>query len=410
MAQNARQIWLTYDVKTVNEIDLTSIKSQLQENAQQIATLTTLMSKFVGNESKAKVCGICFDFSHSTDACPTVQSENVNALGGFSGQPQRKYDPFSPTYNEGWRDHPNLRYGHKPQFTQANPRPFVHQNPQSQPSNPSLEDLVKQLTTQIGQVHNQNIEYQKKTDSHLQQLDTQIGQICTSLSNIENHVSGKLPSQPLQNPSKQVNAISLERSTIMDEPLGNLNEDEVNEIQGNRIPLLDAIKVVPKYSKLLNDFLTTSNKHKGEEVLTPLIMPPPKCEDPGSFSIPCRICETIFRQCVLDLGSAVNVLPLSLYDKYKMGPLKTCSEILTMADGSSVCSVGLLENILVQVKHMCFLVDFIVINVMHNSEILLGRPFLKTSKALIDVAHNCVTLESNGEKLKLNVFEQDGST
>ncbi|KMT11122.1 hypothetical protein BVRB_5g112040 [Beta vulgaris subsp. vulgaris] len=80
-----------------------------------------------------------------------------------------------------------------------------------------------------------------------------------------------------------------------------------------------------------------------------------------------------------------------------------------MADGSSVCSVGLLENFLVQVKHMYFLVDFIVINVMHNSKILLGRPFLKTSKALIDVAHNCVTLESNGEKLNLNVFEQDGS-
>ncbi|XP_057248699.1 uncharacterized protein LOC104908967 isoform X1 [Beta vulgaris subsp. vulgaris] len=135
MAKNARQFGSRSDVKTVNEFDLTSVKSQLQENAQQIATLTTLMSKFVGNESKAKVCGICFDFSHNTDACPTVQSENVNALEGFSGQPQRKYDPFSPTYNEGWRDHPNLRYGHKPQFTQANPRPFVHQNPQSQPSN-----------------------------------------------------------------------------------------------------------------------------------------------------------------------------------------------------------------------------------------------------------------------------------
>ncbi|XP_057251893.1 uncharacterized protein LOC104896871 [Beta vulgaris subsp. vulgaris] len=294
MAQNARQFGSRNDVKIVNEIELTSVKSQLQENAQQIATLTTLMSKFVGNESKAKVYGICFDFSHNTNACPTVQFENVNALGGFSGQPQRKYDPFSPTSIEGWRDHLNLRYGHRPQFSQGNSRPFIHQNPQPQPSSSSLEDLVKQLTTQIGQVNNQNVEYQKKTDSHLQQLDTHIGQICTSLSNIENHVLGELPYQPLQNPSKKVNAISLERRTTMDEPLGNLNEHEDDDMQGNRIPLLDAIKLVLKYSKLLNDFLTTSNKHKGEEVLRPRSIPTQKYEDAGSFSISCRIGETIF--------------------------------------------------------------------------------------------------------------------
>ena len=38
--------------------------------------------------------------------------EQANAVdGAFNGQPQRKYDPFSHTYNPGWRDHLNLRYG-----------------------------------------------------------------------------------------------------------------------------------------------------------------------------------------------------------------------------------------------------------------------------------------------------------
>ncbi|KAL2901391.1 Ribosomal RNA small subunit methyltransferase F [Bienertia sinuspersici] len=138
MAQNTQQHSVRNDVKRVNEIDLSGVKSQLQENAQQIATLTTLVSKLVGNESKARVCGICSDLSHSTDACPTLQTEDVNALGGFPGQPQRKYDPFSPTYNEGWRDHPNLKYGSKPPFPQTtNPRPYVQQNFQPAPSNSS---------------------------------------------------------------------------------------------------------------------------------------------------------------------------------------------------------------------------------------------------------------------------------
>ncbi|KAL2929489.1 tRNA-2-methylthio-N(6)-dimethylallyladenosine synthase [Bienertia sinuspersici] len=174
MAQNTQQHSARNDVKSVNEIDLSGVKSQLQEKAQQIATLTTLVSKLVGNESMARVCGICSDLSHPTDACPTLQTEDINALGGFPGQPQRKYDPFSATYNEGWRDHPNLRYGPKPPFPQAtNPRPCVQQNFQPALSNSSsLEGMVKNLATQIGQVHNQGVQYQQKTDTHLQNIDT----------------------------------------------------------------------------------------------------------------------------------------------------------------------------------------------------------------------------------------------
>ncbi|KAL2938611.1 Glutamyl-tRNA(Gln) amidotransferase subunit A [Bienertia sinuspersici] len=49
----------------------------------------------------------------------------------------------------------------------------------------NAEGMVKNLATQIGQVHNQGVQYQQKTDTHLQNIDTQIGQIYTSLSNLE---------------------------------------------------------------------------------------------------------------------------------------------------------------------------------------------------------------------------------
>ncbi|KAL2933677.1 Dynein regulatory complex protein 9 [Bienertia sinuspersici] len=62
--------------------------------------------------------------------------------------------------------------------------------------------MVKNLATQIGQVHNQGVQYQQKTDTHLQNIDTQIGQICTSLSNLESQLSGKLPSQPHPKPKE----------------------------------------------------------------------------------------------------------------------------------------------------------------------------------------------------------------
>jgi len=41
--------------------------------------------------------------------------EQANAVdGAFNGQPQRKYDPFSDTYNLEGRDHSNVRYGNSP--------------------------------------------------------------------------------------------------------------------------------------------------------------------------------------------------------------------------------------------------------------------------------------------------------
>uniref|UniRef100_A0A803N5U1 Uncharacterized protein n=1 Tax=Chenopodium quinoa TaxID=63459 RepID=A0A803N5U1_CHEQI len=83
MAQNTQQFSTRNDVKRVNEIDISGIHNQLQENSQQIATLTTLVSKIASTESKSRVCGVCSDFSHATGECPTLQSEDVNALGGF---------------------------------------------------------------------------------------------------------------------------------------------------------------------------------------------------------------------------------------------------------------------------------------------------------------------------------------
>uniref|UniRef100_A0A803L1B4 Uncharacterized protein n=1 Tax=Chenopodium quinoa TaxID=63459 RepID=A0A803L1B4_CHEQI len=200
MAQNTQQFGTRNDVKRVNDVDLSGIKNQLQENAQQIATLTTLVSKIIpGNESIAK-------------------NEDVNALNNFPGQSQRKYDPFSNTYNEGWRDHPNLRYGPKPPFSQSNQtKPFVQHNSQQQ-SGSSLEDLVKQLTTQIGQVHSQGVQYQKKTNTHLHHIDTQIGQISTSLSNLESQLSNRLPSQTLANPNEHAKAVALRSGKELMEP------------------------------------------------------------------------------------------------------------------------------------------------------------------------------------------------
>ncbi|XP_073153374.1 uncharacterized protein [Henckelia pumila] len=89
----------------------------------------------VGNGQTAKACGICTAIGHATDMCPTLQEESieqVNATGGFLGPPQRKYNPYSNTYNPGWKDHPNFRYGNQQLATAINK--LEAQNSNSLPS------------------------------------------------------------------------------------------------------------------------------------------------------------------------------------------------------------------------------------------------------------------------------------
>jgi hypothetical protein len=157
MAANSQQFDTRLDLpsKHVNEVNIFSLE-------QQIASLASLVRQMaVGNMQTEKASGICSVVGHPTDMCPTLQEEpieQVNAAGSFPGQPQRKYDPYSSTYNPGWRDHPNLSYENpqvnqpatqnRPSYQQyKQPYPPRQQPSQTSNSGMSLEDIVKSLAT-----------------------------------------------------------------------------------------------------------------------------------------------------------------------------------------------------------------------------------------------------------------------
>jgi len=97
-----------------------------------------MLNKLVtGGVQKAMVCGIYYLEGRATDACPTLQGGDVNAM--FSNQGERKYEPYSNMYNEGWRDYPTLRYGPR-----SNPLGFEQQSCQ-----PSAKDRTNFLLEQV---------------------------------------------------------------------------------------------------------------------------------------------------------------------------------------------------------------------------------------------------------------------
>ncbi|XP_027171820.1 uncharacterized protein LOC113771440 [Coffea eugenioides] len=172
------------------------------------------------------------------------------------------------------------------------------------------------------------------------------------------------------------------------------------------IPLLDAIKQIPKYAKFLKDLCTHKKKVKGDERVTvgenvSAILQrklPLKCEDSGMFTIPCKIGDTPIRKAMLDFGESINVMPKTIYAFLNLGSLKGTSIIIQLADRTNAYPEGLVEDVLVQVNELVFPTDFYVLNMgdemsLNPSPILLGSPFLSTVRTKIDVNDGTLSME-----------------
>ena len=103
------------------------------------------------------------------------------------------------------------------------------------------------------------------------------------------------------------------------------------------IPLLEAIKEVPKYAKYLKDICTVKRtlrvkkKYFLVQNITALVQDRPlKCKDPGAHTIPCRIGETKFSEALLDLVSSVNLFPYHIYTTLGLGELEPTACTLTI--------------------------------------------------------------------------------
>ncbi|XP_052884721.1 uncharacterized protein LOC108481786 [Gossypium arboreum] len=440
--------------RRVNGVNVSSLEDKLDKLTNVVQSLLT------EKKGLTQLCGICTTSEHPTDLCPILNDNStahVDAIGGFPGPPQRHYDPFSNTYNPGWKDHPNLNYGAKPRYNPLyQPRP-LQPLPQHKPSI-SLEAIVERLVTDAAK-------YQQRTDASIQELTNQVSKLSMAVNRLESQ--GKLPSQTELNLRQNVSAITLrsrkvletvppknheqekERKKQISDPIarpeskvqkpvvmpppfpGRLARDKKEKEKKDilntfrkvevNIPLLNAIKQIPRYGKFLKELCTSKRRLIGNErvnvgenvsaVLQKKV--PPKYKDQGMFAIPCEIGNIGIKKAMCDLGASINVMPYSIYKLINAGPLKETGVIIQLADRTVVYPEGLLEDVLVKVNELVFPADFYIIdmgddNLANSSDIILGRPFLSTARTKIDVWNGTLTMEFDNEMVKFNVYEDMG--
>ena len=184
------------------------------------------------------------------------------------------------------------------------------------------------------------------------------------------------------------------------------------------IPLLDIIKQVPTYAKFLMDLCTVKRGLNVDKnvFLTKQVSviiqckTPVKYKDPGCPTISVNIGGTCVEKALLDLGASVNLLPYSVYKQLGLGEIKPTSITLSLADRSIKIPKGTVEDVLIQVDKFYYPVDFVVLDTepvavaANYVPIILGRPFLTTSNAIINFRNGVMQLTFGNMTLELNIF------
>ncbi|CAM8951344.1 unnamed protein product [Rhodiola kirilowii] len=204
----------------------------------------------------------------------------------------------------------------------------------------------------------------------------------------------------------------VQKQHVMDEDVFELfSKVEIN------IPLLEAIKQIPRYAKFLKELCTNRRRSTryDQELMSRNVSAviqrklPPKCGDPGTYTIPCTIGNILIENCMLDLGALINVLPFSIYSCLRIGPLEPTRLTIQLADRSCKQPKGKIEDALVQVGELVFPADFYVLKMekggpTDHAPIILGHPFLKTSKMKIDCGSGMLSMEVEGEVFSFDIF------
>ncbi|CAN6547410.1 unnamed protein product [Malus baccata var. baccata] len=290
------------------------------------------------------VCGVCSIQGHVSEKCPQLIEnggwESANAIG-FQSQNQSRHDPYSNTYNPGWRDHPNFKWrdpqqpqnqgGFRQQPLGFFPKTYGPPQNQAQ-SGPSASgtsldnDALLKILTKLSNGQEDQAKAMQNQDKRVDQLEKQIGQIAEFV--------GSTPSQT--GPKSDVNVL--------------IKEEESSMPTAKVVPPLLQVPKAPNLSNSTNEGKNVSNS-----VHTNVF--------PSNVPFPSRFMQTKKEEAEKDI----------------LETFRKVQELCTTRKRMSTKEVvkGSLPG------------DFYVLEMDESDHapslpILLGRPFMKTARTKID--------------------------
>ncbi|GKC97675.1 reverse transcriptase domain-containing protein, partial [Tanacetum coccineum] len=168
------------------------------------------------------------------------------------------------------------------------------------------------------------------------------------------------------------------------------------------ISFADALLLIPKFASMIKSLLTNKDKMfelakipLNENCSAMLLKKlPENLGDPDKFLIPCDFPGMDVCHALVDLGASINLMPLTIWKNLSLPELTPTRMTLELADRSITRPKGVAKYVFVKVGKFHFLTDFVVVDFDADPRVslILGRSFLRTGRALIDVYGEEITL------------------
>nr|GEX26147.1 reverse transcriptase domain-containing protein [Tanacetum cinerariifolium] len=188
---------------------------------------------------------------------------------------------------------------------------------------------------------------------------------------------------------------------------------EISKEMSFEISFTDALILMPKFSSTLKALIrnkeklsemarTPMNEHCSVVILNKL---PRKLGDPGKFLIPCEFPGMDECLALADLGTGINLMPLFVWEGLLLPKLTPTCMTLELADHSISKPIGIAKDVSVKVDVFHFPVDFVIVDFEPDPRVplIIGRCFIKTGRALIDVHKGELTLRIGNEAITYNL-------
>nr|GFB04156.1 reverse transcriptase domain-containing protein [Tanacetum cinerariifolium] len=202
--------------------------------------------------------------------------------------------------------------------------------------------------------------------------------------------SGTLPGNTVANPKGELKAITTHSGLVTDGPT-----------------FPNPLKFVnPEEDECVEETYTDPDHAK----YTIKVPPPPPVQKPKppiqrNFvlrtrdSLPPHIPE-LKCKAVADIGASINLMPLSIWKRLVLPDLIPTRMTLELANHAICTPDGIVRDVFVPVGKFTFLADFVVVDYESDPRVplILGRPFLRTARALIDIYDEEMILHDGDER------------
>ncbi|GJZ19190.1 reverse transcriptase domain-containing protein [Tanacetum coccineum] len=387
-------------------MNVTSSKTdeRIDKLADQLLTLVEIVSKKVVTPALVKAveesCVTCGG-AHSWYNC-----SNTDNNQGFQGQ--------GNNFNRGNNFHSNQGF----QAQNNHALNFQNQGFQNQPFQVPNNQVQQEISNDFSS-------YKRNNDQMFnfhgnQGSTTQIPPLVIPISIPEPDVPKTLPKTtpipesdiPKSLPKPNIPYLSRRDDQKSRDKASNQMEKIFQDLRFD-ISFADALLLMPRFAPTIKSLLMNKEKLLElakiplNEICSAMLLKklPEKLGDPDKFLIPCNFPGMNVCHALANLGASINLMPLSIWKKLSLPELTPTRMTLELVDRSITNPKGLAEDIFVKVRNFHFPTDFVVVDFEADPRVplILGRSFLRTSRALIDVYEGELVLRNGNEQITFHV-------